>query len=53
MIAIIVPTNHERALEILQEGVDLAYKEYYEAIVNETLPQYYLDELLFKRLYSE
>jgi hypothetical protein len=46
-------TRRERTIEILQEEIDPASREYFEAIVNETLPQYYLDCFRSHKLWSD
>ncbi len=47
-------TRRERAIEVLQEhpGI-LPDREYYEAIVNETLPQFHLDRFQWFQLHSD
>jgi len=45
--------SKEHARDILKEISNGPEKEYFEAIVNETLPQYYFNELQILLLYSD
>ena len=45
--------SKEHARDILKEISNGPEKEYFEAIVNETLPQYYFNELQMYLLYSD
>lgn len=47
-------TRRERAIEVLQGKTgDIVDREYFEAIANETLPQYFLDRFQWYKLYSD